>query len=130
MNRSILPRICVVGLALAAKPLAAQQFAADSTLTESGKRIFAAKACMGCHTIGKGDLGAPDLAGLFERRSVEWVKKWLLDPSAMLEHDDTAKTMLKQYNNMRMPNLNLTDGEILALMHYIAIETKKARQGS
>lgn len=137
MNRRIALVLAVTAFA-AAKPLAAQYYATesragsftvDSTLAAKGRRVFAARACQGCHTIGKGDLSAPDLAGVLERRSESWVRKWLRDPTPMLEKDDTARQMLSRYN-IRMPNLKLTDEEIQALLHHIAAETAAARQGA
>lgn len=127
MNRRIVLAFCALALLGTARPLAAQdQFPVDSALAKTGETLFAAKACLGCHTIGKGGMAAPDLSGLFDRRSVAWVRKWLRDPEKMLETDDTAKKMLKEYNDLRMPNINLKDDEIAALMHYIARETKAA----
>lgn len=128
MNRRIILAFCGLALTLAANPLAAQQqFVVDSALAESGRRVFTSKACIGCHTIGKGDLAAPDLGGLLERRSLSWITNWLRDPKTMLEKDDTAKALLKQYNNLRMPDLKLSNEEIKALMHYIALETKATK---
>jgi protein SCO1 len=112
------------------RPAAAQQtFVVDTTLVAAGKKVFAAKACLGCHTIGKGDLAAPDLGGLLERRTETWVQNWLTNPTAMLESDDIAKGMMKRYNNMRMPNLKLTREEIVALIHYIENESRAMRPG-
>ena len=130
MNRRIGFMIGALAALAFTQPLAAQSsFVVDSALVESGRRVFSNKACIGCHTIGKGDLAAPDLSGLFERRSTEWIRKWLRDPAAMLASDETAKQMLKESSNLRMPNLKLTGREIDALMHYIADETKAMRPG-
>jgi nitrite reductase (NO-forming) len=95
----------------------------DVKLAARGKALFTAKGCTACHNIGAGRTVGPDLAGLFQRRTVPWVKAWLRDPDKMLEKDDTAKAMFDEYN-IAMPNLNLTDAEITALMHYIAQQNK------
>src|SRR5688572_8115601 len=116
MSRRIVLVVCAVAAFAVAKPLPAQHyqsnavanaFVVDPARAESGRVVFASRGCIGCHTVGKGELSAPDLGGLFERRSVDWVKKWLRDPPAMLATDDTAKELLKQYKNFRMPNLRL-----------------------
>jgi mono/diheme cytochrome c family protein len=136
MKRRITIGFFAVILIASAKPLSAQYvhadqpqggFAIDSVQANRGKRLFSDRGCAGCHTISKGDLAGPDLGGLLERRTESWVKRWLRDPTTMLASDDIAKGLLKQYDNLRMPNLRLNDNEILALMHYIAIETKAAR---
>lgn len=103
-------------------------FAVDKELAKSGKKLWTAKGCMGCHTIGKGKLAAPDLDGLYERREAEWVKRWLKEPEPMYETDDAVKAMLKEWNGLKMPNLKLTDAEIDALMHYIGEQQKTKKK--
>lgn len=103
-------------------------FVVDEASAKKGKSLFAARACSGCHTIGKGRMAGPDLAHVHERRSVEWLKTWLKDPPAMMETDSTAKALLKEFNNMKMPNMKLTDDEALALIHHMANESKKAKK--
>src|SRR5687767_4632864 len=101
MNRRIALAVCALAVTAFGRPAAAQQtFVVDTSLVAAGKKVFAAKACLGCHTIGKGDLAAPDLGGLLERRTEAWVQNWLRDPTAVLESDEIAKGMMKQYNNM------------------------------
>src|SRR5919106_2054533 len=86
----------------------------NDSLAKVGETVWSAKGCVSCHTIGKSGIIAPDLAGLFERRTVAWVRSLLRDPDALLERDDTAKALLQRYNNLRMPNLKLSDTEIEA----------------
>lgn len=112
--------IAVAGL-LAAGPARAQQPTAipDSVRAEAGRKLWSAKACMACHTIGQGDFAAPDLSGLLERRPLPWLVRWLKEPESMYETDDTIKALIEKYNGIRMPNMKLTDAEIDALLHYI-----------
>lgn len=106
----------------------AAEFALDKEKAKLGSKVFGAKACMGCHTVGKGRLAGPDLAGLLERRSEEWTRKWLKDPAAMFETDETAKALLKEYSNVKMPNMKLTDEQIDQLLHYIVEQGSKAKK--
>jgi nitrite reductase (NO-forming) len=82
----------------------------------AGKLEFENK-CLACHSIGKGNAVGPDLAGLTMRRTDEWVRRWLEAPERMLASDDTAKAMLQVYG-IPMPNQNLSETEIRALMAY------------
>ena len=107
---------------------AATDLVVDEALAKQGKSLFTQRACTGCHTIGKGKMAGPDLAFVHERRSLEWLKSWLKDPPAMMETDETAKALLKEYNNMKMPNMKLTDAEAMALIHHMANESKKAKR--
>ena len=107
---------------------AAASFTVDAAKAKAGSKVFAAKACVGCHTIGKGRLAGPDLAGLLERRTETWARTWLKDPTPMFETDETAKAMLKEYNNVKMPNMKLTEEQIDQLLHYIVETGSKAKK--
>ena len=111
-----------------AQAAAEPAFVVDEALAKKGKSLFQARACSGCHTIGKGKMAGPDLAHVHNRRSLDWLKAWLKDPPAMMETDSTAKALLKQYNNMKMPNMKLTEDESLALIHHMANESKKVKE--
>lgn len=91
------------------------------TLFEKGKNIFNMRGCASCHSIGKGVIAAPDLAGVVGRRTKEWLVSWLRDPEPMLETDKAAIKMMKAFNGMRMPNLRLTDDEINAVIVYMEL---------
>jgi mono/diheme cytochrome c family protein len=82
--------------------------------------------CMSCHTIGDGNKIGPDLLGVNERREPEWLKKWLTSPGAMLDaKDPTAIELLGQFNNVRMPEQNLTPEQIDGLMAFFVACTEK-----
>ena len=112
----------------AADASAAAQFVVDKDKAKAGQKVFGAKACMGCHTVGKGRLAGPDLAGVLERRSEAWVRLWLKDPTPMFDTDETAQALLKEYNNVKMPNMKLTEEQIDQLLHYIVETGSKAKK--
>jgi protein SCO1/2 len=119
-----------VGMALAlAAPLRAQGLTVDPALAKQGSSLFIQRSCSGCHSIGKGKLAGPDLAGVLQRRSLDWLRHWLKAPDQMLTSDSTAQALLAQFNNTKMPNLHLNDKEVDALLHYIAQQSAKV-QGS
>jgi nitrite reductase (NO-forming) len=82
-----------------------------------GKLAFESK-CLACHSLGGGKKLGPDLAGVTKRRSESWLTRWLRAPDKMLETDADAKKMLKEYNNIPMPNQNLPEAEIRAYLKY------------
>jgi len=82
-----------------------------------GKQDFESK-CFACHSMGHGKKLGPDLAGVTKHRSADWLTRWLKDPEAMLKSDADAKKLLKEYNNIPMPNQNLTDAEIRQYLKY------------
>lgn len=80
-------------------------------MAAKGKLDFESK-CLACHSIGQGKKLGPDLAGLTKRRSDDWIVRWLASPEKMLATDADAKALLKEYNNIPMPNQNLNATEI------------------
>lgn len=89
-------------------------------LAARGRELFAAKACVGCHTIGKGRLTGPDLAGVTDRRARAWIVAMIMRPDSMLKSDATARRLYMQYATP-MPNLNTSREEALALYAYLRI---------
>jgi len=82
-----------------------------------GKQGFETK-CLACHSIGNGRKLGPDLAGVTKRRSESWLARWLKSPETMLATDADAKKLLKEYNNLPMPNQNLPEAEIRQYLKY------------
>jgi nitrite reductase (NO-forming) len=83
----------------------------------AGKLAFESK-CLACHSVGQGRKLGPDVAGVTKRRSDDWLARWLKSPEKMLETDAVAKAMLKEYNNIPMPNQSLSDAEIKQYIKY------------
>jgi mono/diheme cytochrome c family protein len=70
---------------------------------------------------------APDLAGVVERRDIEWLKRFLTETDKMLQSDPIAIGLYEQYNKQKMPNMNLTEEQIENLTHYLQQQTQKKR---
>ncbi|HXM82391.1 MAG TPA: multicopper oxidase domain-containing protein [Burkholderiales bacterium] len=82
-----------------------------------GKLDFESK-CLACHSMGQGKKLGPDLAGVTKHRNDDWLARWLKAPEEMLKTDAHAKATLKEYNNIPMPNQNLSDAEIRQYIKY------------
>ncbi len=86
---------------------------------EEGEVLFRQK-CAACHTIGRGDRVGPDLLGVTTIREQDWLVRWIMEPDKMLaEKDPIAMELLAQYNNVPMPNRNLSQEESLAVFAYM-----------
>lgn len=60
----------------------------------------------------------PGMKGIYDRRSPAWVMNMILNPTEMLQKDETAIALLKEYNNVMMLNQNLSEKEARALSEY------------
>lgn len=86
---------------------------------DEGKTIYQVK-CAGCHTIGGGKLVGPDLMGVTQRRDPQWLAQFILDPEVLFAaRDPSASELLKEYNNLKMPNTGLTEAEVTAVIAYL-----------
>ena len=92
----------------------------------SGGHLFMSR-CSACHSIGGGDdkLG-PDLAGVTERRPNAWLRRWIKEPDRMLAaKDPTAMALKAKYRGVPMPNLKLSDDDVVDVVEFITAETKR-----
>ncbi len=92
---------------------------AQADAVADGRVTFDMK-CAACHTIGGGDRVGPDLHGVTERRTEEWLLRFVMAPEKMIEAGDPIATRLvERYNQIIMPNLGLTEDEARSLLAYI-----------
>ena len=115
--------------AIALAPAAAAQssITVDAALAKQGKTLFTNRGCNACHAFGK-KLAGPDLVGATERRSQDWLRRWLKTTDEMLQTDSIAQAMLVEFQNVKMPNLKLSDAEVEALLHYMQQESDKKKK--
>ena len=84
--------------------------------------------CAACHTLGGGDSVGPDLLGVTNARSREWLTQYILAPDKMLEQKNpVALALFNKYNKVKMPNLHLTPVDVKTLLDYF--ESKAAAAG-
>ncbi len=97
----------------------------DMALAQQGKKIYMAKACNACHDItGQRTAMGGDLKDVTKIRDLEWLFNFIKDPKAMLKVDGLAKQLLREYNNIPMPQQGLTDEEVIAIIEYLKDPSK------
>ncbi len=86
-----------------------------------GKELFR-NICGACHTIGKGKLIGPDLKGVSQRHSRDWLFRWIRSSQSLVRASDPeAVELFNTYNQVVMPDQPfLSDEQIAALLDYIA----------
>jgi mono/diheme cytochrome c family protein len=86
---------------------------------DEGEQLFN-KTCAACHTIGKGRLVGPDLAGITEKRSQEWLISFIKSSTTVIKSGDAdANAVFKEYNKLLMPDNNYSDAQIISILNYI-----------
>jgi len=93
----------------------------DESLVIAGKNTFKSK-CMACHSIDTKMIG-PALSGVLNRRTPEWIMNMILTPEIMTKEDPDAIALLKEYNNIPMMPLGLTDQEAIEILEYLRTES-------
>ena len=115
------------GSALLFSAGAANAQGADAQV-KRGQTLWQNRGCAGCHSIGKRGGIAPDLAGVTQRRSREWLVNWLKDTETMLQTDSVAIAMLKEYKGQKMPNQKISEQDTDAILAFIAATEAKQRK--
>jgi len=101
-------------------PRAAEAMEAVAPLAATGQMLFDAKGCTGCHTFGESDT-APDLRGVASRRTAAWLRRQILEPEWMAEHDSLTRAMVEHYG-VPMADLDVSTDEAAALLHFLVRE--------
>ncbi len=75
--------------------------------------------CSACHTIGKGRLVGPDLKGVTDKYSEEWLINFIRASQKMVKAGDKDAVKIFDEYKIPMPDNNLTDDQIKGLLAYI-----------
>ena len=96
---------------------------------EEGKTIFTSR-CAACHNVNK-VLTGPALAGVDQRRSIEWIVKFVQSSQGLLKSGDKdAVAIFQQFNKIPMPDHpDLTAENIKSIVEFIKSESKPTGEG-
>lgn len=99
--------------------LAQNKGLSDTGNALAGKAIFEDQ-CEVCRTIGGGSASGPDLKGVREKRSHQWLVEFIQDPDKLFEKKDpTGEKLLNDYAGVKMPNMGLTEKQVNDVLAYI-----------
>jgi cytochrome c551/c552 len=83
--------------------------------------------CKACHTIGGGKLVGPDLKGVTEKHSEQWLIKFIQNSQALIQSGDKEAIKVFEDNfKIPMPAHNLTDEQVKGILSYIKAGGKVA----
>lgn len=99
------------------------QVAGANPPVEEGKTIFTAR-CASCHNVNK-QLTGPALAGVDERRSMDWIINFVKSSQTLVKSGDKdAVALFEKFNKIPMPDhTDLTDAHIQSIVEYIKAES-------
>lgn len=86
--------------------------------SSEGQQIFETQ-CSSCHNIGGGTLVGPDLQGVGDRRTDDWLVQWMTNPQAVIDSGDTYAKGLSDQFGMVMPTLGLSSDQVSAVVAYL-----------
>lgn len=86
---------------------------------EDGKSIFTSR-CAACHNVNK-VLTGPALAGVDQRRSIDWIIKFVQSSQSVIKGGDkVAADLFQKFNKVVMPDhTDLTSDNIKSVVEYI-----------
>src|ERR1039457_1270235 len=85
---------------------------------DQGKDLFE-KECAGCHSIGGGDGGGPDLKGVVAKRPVAWLERVIVEPDKLMAEKDPLQGELAKKFGFAMPNLAISRDDAKKLIAYL-----------
>jgi len=91
-----------------------------SVQAKSGEEIFNTN-CKACHTTTNVKGVGPGLGNVDDRRTDEWIKKWVKNSSELIASGDKdAVAIFEEFNKMPMPPFaQLSDEEILSVVDFL-----------
>ena len=92
-------------------------------LPDEGKILFTAR-CAACHNVNKILVG-PALAGVYQRRPIDWIIKFVHSSQTVIKSGDAYATALfEKFNKVQMPDhADLTEGNIKSIVEFIKSES-------
>ena len=82
-----------------------------------GKGIFNTQ-CIVCHDLDQKKIG-PVLRNITKQRAPEFIMNLLLNSAQMQKDDPTIKALLKDYNNLPMPDPALSQPKARSVLEYL-----------
>jgi protein SCO1/2 len=122
-NPGVLARLLVdfVGGDTVARPSARSDVTGAPLKINVGQYLFN-KECAACHTIGRGDTIGPDLKQVVANRGRAWLARYIREPNKMRAAGDPNAVALAARYKVVMPNLNVGDRDLSALLDYLSAQ--------
>jgi mono/diheme cytochrome c family protein len=119
--RPLLLAVSLIVLVASEPTRAAESEASRATLSAQTAATFQTR-CAACHTYGKGIKVGPDLKGVTERRTREWLVRFIRSSSSMIASGDPIGVALfAEFKQQRMPDwTEFSEKQIDDILEYLA----------
>lgn len=97
----------------------------DAKAAAAGEKLFTSKGCTVCHHWGQKFTG-PDLHGVTQQRTAEWMEHQILNPTEMVKTDPISHELFTQYK-LQMTNQGLTPEEAKQVVEYLKKRDKEGK---
>jgi cytochrome c551/c552 len=94
----------------------------NKAMVEEGKVIYT-NQCIVCHDMVQKKIG-PALKNITKVRTPEYLMNLLLNSAQMQKENATVKGLLKEYNNIPMPDPGLNEAKARSVLEYLRSEAK------
>lgn len=84
---------------------------------KEGEKLYRTE-CSGCHQLGQ-DGEAPNLIGVFVRRTEQWIRDWLKSPKAMIDKGDKVALELASRYSFIMDTPEIPEKQLNKVLAYI-----------
>ncbi len=98
----------------------------DRAQAEKGEQLFKDKGCSACHTWGR-KMSGPDLTGVTQRRTAQWMENQILHPDVMTREDPIARKLMAEMM-LQMPNQGLKTDEARAVIEFLKHKDREAAE--
>lgn len=91
----------------------------DEAIIKKGEALWTEYVCNTCHKV-ETKLVGPALAGVYDRRSIDWIYSWVKNSQKMIaDGDPQAVALYNENNKLLMQSFDLENDQILAIMAYV-----------
>ncbi len=97
----------------------------DAAAAAEGEKLFSSKGCTACHHWGQKFTG-PNLQGVTQRRTAEWMRHQILHPDVMTKTDPIAHELFATFA-LQMPNQGLTEAQATQVIEYLKKRDKDGK---
>jgi mono/diheme cytochrome c family protein len=124
MNRTLL--LCLAFLAIISCNSSPDNnknpISSDTAVVAAGKALFE-KNCSSCHSFEHDDIG-PALGGITKHIPIDWIKKFIANPAAIMQSNDTLAAQLRKKYQAVMPSFpQFSDSELNSIIAYMHTST-------